>query len=76
MEESAETRPMARGSYSSCMSDDTKWRELCQRIMSETDPERLWALVEQLNKELEQREQQLRTEQGESEQTKKAGEQG
>ena len=76
MEESAETRPMARGSYSSCMRDDTKWRELCQRIMSETDPEQLWALVEELNKELEQREQQLRTEQSGLEQPKKTGEEG
>jgi len=44
------------------MMDDTNWRELCQRIMAEKDPEKLWELVDQLNKTLEKREQQLRSE--------------
>jgi hypothetical protein len=59
-EESAASQPMVRGSYGSHMMDDTTWRELCQRIMAEKDPEKLWTLVEQLNKTLETREQQLR----------------
>ncbi len=52
---------MARGPNGSHMNDDIKWRELCQRIMAEKDPETLWALVEQLNKALEKRERQLRS---------------
>ncbi len=47
--------------------DDTKWRQLCQQIMAETDPEKLWVLVEELNKTLETRERQLRQEDGLSE---------
>ena len=62
VEGTADARPMARGINGRHMSDDSKWRELCQRIMSEKDPEKLWALVEELNKTLEQREQELRTE--------------
>jgi hypothetical protein len=49
-----------RGTAASMLMDDTKWRELCQRIMAEKDPETLWTLVEELNKALEDREQELR----------------
>lgn len=49
------------------MMDDTKWRELCQRIMAEKDPDKLWALVEELNRTLEKREEQLRGGESESE---------
>ncbi len=42
------------------MMDDTKWRELCQRIMAEQDPDKLWSLVEELNKTLADREQEIR----------------
>jgi hypothetical protein len=47
--------------------DDEKWKELCQLIMTETDPERLWRLVEQLNAEFERREEQLKRVQRSSE---------
>jgi hypothetical protein len=40
--------------------DDEKWKTLCQLIMTEPDPEKLWRLVEQLNTEFERREQQLK----------------
>jgi nitrogen-specific signal transduction histidine kinase len=40
--------------------NDEKWKELCQMIMTETDPEKLWRLVEQLNTEFERREEELR----------------
>ena len=39
---------------------ENNWRELCELIMKETDPERLLSLVEQLNKTLDLREQELR----------------
>lgn len=35
------------------------WEELCRAIMQELDPQRLIALVEELNYALEQREQDL-----------------
>lgn len=40
--------------------NDSKWRELCRQIMTEQDPDRLWQLVEELNKTLEQRDGELR----------------
>jgi hypothetical protein len=39
---------------------ENNWRELCERIMRETDPEKLISLVEQLNLALDEREQELR----------------
>jgi hypothetical protein len=39
---------------------ENNWQELCERIMQETDPERLISLVEQLNLALDKREQELR----------------
>ena len=39
---------------------DLSWRELCEAIMKETDPERLMKLVDRLNQVLEQRETELR----------------
>lgn len=55
---------MTRGRSGSLLMDDTKWRELCQRIMAEKDPEKLWALVEELKHTLEKRERQLREGEG------------
>jgi len=40
---------------------ESTWRELCKKIMDEKDPRRLMTLVEALNKELDQREQYLRS---------------
>jgi hypothetical protein len=40
--------------------NDQRWRELCQLIMIEKDPQKLLALVRDLNQELERREQELR----------------
>lgn len=40
--------------------DDKKWRDLCQMIMAEQDPEKLWALVNELNNTFDQRENELR----------------
>ncbi len=40
---------------------ESTWRELCKKIMDEKDPRRLMTLVEALNKELDQREQELRS---------------
>jgi hypothetical protein len=40
--------------------DDTRWRELCALIMNEKDPDKLWALVDELNKTLDEREKELR----------------
>jgi len=37
--------------------NDTKWRELCEAIMKEQDPNKLLSLVDQLNRELERREE-------------------
>ncbi len=62
---------MARGMDGNHMGDENKWRELCQRIMSEKDPEKLWALVDELNKTLEEREQQLRSAQSHPEEHNK-----
>jgi hypothetical protein len=39
---------------------ENNWRELCERIMRETDPEKLISLVEQLNVALDERERELR----------------
>jgi len=39
-------------------SDD--WRELCEAIMNESDPEKLMDLVNELNRVLEEREKELR----------------
>jgi hypothetical protein len=39
---------------------DTKWRQLCEAIMREQDPDQLLSLVEQLNQELELRENELK----------------
>lgn len=39
---------------------ENNWRELCERIMKESDPDTLLSLVEQLNKALDQRERELR----------------
>ena len=39
---------------------ETKWRQLCEAIMLEQDPNRLLSLVEQLNQELELREKELK----------------
>lgn len=40
--------------------DDQTWKTLCEAIMIENDPERLMSLVEELNKALEDREEELR----------------
>jgi hypothetical protein len=40
--------------------DDNRWRELCRLIMTEQDPVKLWALVNELNKTFDDREQELR----------------
>jgi hypothetical protein len=40
--------------------DNTKWKELCQAIMQENDPQRLMMLVDELNQALEQREKALK----------------
>jgi hypothetical protein len=37
---------------------ESRWRQLCKAILQEPDPQRLLALVEALNSELDQREQQ------------------
>ena len=42
--------------------NELSWRQLCERIMAEKDPEKLWKLVDELNKTLEVRERQLRAE--------------
>jgi hypothetical protein len=51
-------RGMLTGFYR--MTDDTIWQKLCQRIMEEKNPQKLWELVDELNRTLELREQQLR----------------
>jgi len=38
----------------------TNWRELCEAIIEEKDPDRLISLVRQLNQALEERETELR----------------
>ena len=40
---------------------ENTWRELCEQIMKEGDPEKLMELVEQLNQALEAREEELRS---------------
>jgi len=40
--------------------DDTKWRNLCAQIMDENSPDKLWDLVDQLNRTLDDREKALR----------------
>ena len=40
--------------------DNRTWRELCEAIMKERDPQRLMTLVDDLNQALEIREKQLR----------------
>jgi len=39
--------------------NDERWKRLCELITVETDPAKLWILVEELNQEFERREQQL-----------------
>ena len=39
---------------------DTPWKHLCEAIMKEQDPEKLLALVDELNRELEQQTNLLR----------------
>lgn len=39
---------------------ENNWRELCERIMKESDPDKLMELVERLNQALEEREEELR----------------
>jgi hypothetical protein len=41
--------------------NDHRWRELCQLIMTEKDPQKLLTLVRELNQEFERREKQLRS---------------
>jgi hypothetical protein len=36
-----------------------RWKELCEAIMREPDPQRLMELVQELNQTLEEREKQL-----------------
>jgi hypothetical protein len=40
--------------------NDHKWQELCQAIMAESDPHKLLKLVTELNRVLDEREQELR----------------
>jgi len=39
---------------------DTPWKHLCEAIMKEQDPQKLLALVDELNRELEQQTNLLR----------------
>jgi hypothetical protein len=39
---------------------DTPWKHLCEAIMNEQDPQKLLALVDELNRELEQQTNLLR----------------
>ena len=39
---------------------DTPWKQLCEAIMKEQDPRKLLALVDELNRELEQQTNLLR----------------
>lgn len=43
---------------------DSTWKQLCEAIMRETDPQKLLALVEELNRTLDQREKDLKSERG------------
>lgn len=50
------------------------WRELCEAIMHESDPEKLMDLVNELNRVLEKREEELRRNQrGEAGEEPQAG---
>jgi hypothetical protein len=40
--------------------NDTRWRELCDAIMKEQDPNKLLNLVDDLNRELERREKETK----------------
>ncbi len=40
--------------------DDQTWRTLCEQIMQERDPQKLIALVAELNRALDQRERSLK----------------
>jgi hypothetical protein len=40
-------------------SEEKDWRKLCELAAKETDPEKLYALVEQLNRALEVRAQRM-----------------
>ncbi|HXZ81297.1 MAG TPA: hypothetical protein VEG30_15315 [Terriglobales bacterium] len=42
------------------MAESDDWKDLCRAIMIEKDPARLMNLVDQLNRELETRERELR----------------
>jgi hypothetical protein len=39
---------------------ESRWKELCEQIMQERDPQKLMALVGELNRTLDQRETELR----------------
>src|SRR5947207_14519922 len=54
-------RPGDTSKEKRCHMVESTWRELCKKIMDEKDPRRLMTLVEALNKELDQREQELRS---------------
>lgn len=41
---------------------DSTWKELCEAIMRETDAQKLLALVEELNRILDEREKELKKE--------------
>jgi hypothetical protein len=41
-----------------------RWKDLCEAIMREPDPQRLMELVEKLNQTLEERENELRAKRG------------
>jgi hypothetical protein len=40
--------------------EDERWRELCERASKEQDPQKLVALVQRINRILEEREKKLR----------------
>jgi hypothetical protein len=42
-----------------------RWKELCEAIMREPDPQKLMELVEKLNLTLEERENELKAKRGE-----------
>jgi hypothetical protein len=42
-------------------SEEKDWRKLCELASKETDPEKLYALVEQLNRALEVRERGMKS---------------
>jgi hypothetical protein len=43
---------------------DSTWKQLCEAIMRESDPQKLLALVEELNRTLDEREKVLKKERG------------